>query len=197
MNRRLLTMALALAIGVTAPALQAQGPREGIVVHGHWVVDVRSSDGTLVNHVEFENSLAGKDVLMYLLTRKNVLGGWEIMLRAPLGGPGICGNEFCRIGENVPVYATDTSTNLVVTDDFLTKAVILSGSMTATSDGSFNLVYTNVQRCFTTHATTDQCLNATPQGPSDTMAFTIRALDAPIPVANGQIVQVKVVLTFS
>ena len=31
--------------------------REGIKVHGHWTIDVRNPDGTLVTHREFENSL--------------------------------------------------------------------------------------------------------------------------------------------
>lgn len=33
------------------------GKHEGIKVHGHWTIDVKNPDGTLVRHVEFENSL--------------------------------------------------------------------------------------------------------------------------------------------
>lgn len=34
------------------------GQHEGIKVHGHWTIEVHNSDGSLVRHVEFENSLA-------------------------------------------------------------------------------------------------------------------------------------------
>lgn len=33
------------------------GQHEGITVHGHWSIEVRNPDGSLVRHVEFENSL--------------------------------------------------------------------------------------------------------------------------------------------
>ncbi len=34
-----------------------KGPHEGIAVHGHWTIEVRNPDGSLVRRVEFENSL--------------------------------------------------------------------------------------------------------------------------------------------
>jgi hypothetical protein len=33
------------------------GPHEGITVHGHWVIEVKNPDGSLVRHLEFENSI--------------------------------------------------------------------------------------------------------------------------------------------
>jgi len=33
------------------------GSHEGITVHGHWTIEVRNPDGSLVRRVEFENSL--------------------------------------------------------------------------------------------------------------------------------------------
>ncbi|HEY6273708.1 MAG TPA: hypothetical protein VIX19_17145 [Terriglobales bacterium] len=33
------------------------GAHEGITVHGHWTIEVRNPDGSLVRHIEFENSL--------------------------------------------------------------------------------------------------------------------------------------------
>jgi hypothetical protein len=36
---------------------QPGGTHEGIKVHGHWMIEVRSLDGKLVSHTEFENSL--------------------------------------------------------------------------------------------------------------------------------------------
>ena len=35
------------------------GQHESIKVHGHWTIEVRNADGSLVRHVEFENSLDG------------------------------------------------------------------------------------------------------------------------------------------
>jgi hypothetical protein len=37
----------------------AGGPHEGIKIHGHWVIDLRSPKGELVEHREFESSYAG------------------------------------------------------------------------------------------------------------------------------------------
>ncbi len=39
------------------PASQAKGPHEGIAVHGHWTIEVRNPDGTVVTRREFENAL--------------------------------------------------------------------------------------------------------------------------------------------
>jgi len=38
-------------------ASQAKGQHEGITVHGHWTIEVRNPDGTVVTHREFENAL--------------------------------------------------------------------------------------------------------------------------------------------
>jgi hypothetical protein len=51
------------AQGATARSATAEnkrpggGPHEGITVHGHWSIEIRNPDGSLVRHVEFENSL--------------------------------------------------------------------------------------------------------------------------------------------
>ena len=34
----------------TAPGESGQGPREGVKVHGHWVINVKNPDGTLAQH---------------------------------------------------------------------------------------------------------------------------------------------------
>ncbi len=48
------------AAGPAAPAGQsaAKGQREGIKVHGHWTIEVRNPDGTVVSQTEFENALS-------------------------------------------------------------------------------------------------------------------------------------------
>jgi hypothetical protein len=41
-----------------APApSRANGLNTAITVHGHWMIEVKNPDGTLVRHVEFENAL--------------------------------------------------------------------------------------------------------------------------------------------
>ena len=53
-----LTLALLLAFKpcfAQTPA-PSGGPAEGIKVHGHWTIEVRDPDGTLVTHREFEKA---------------------------------------------------------------------------------------------------------------------------------------------
>src|SRR5437588_9572584 len=72
-----------LALGLSQlSAQEPQGPREGIQVHGHWVIDVKNPDGRLVTHTEFENALMpqGASVLSGLLTRNLTMGAWIISL---------------------------------------------------------------------------------------------------------------------
>jgi len=92
MSHRMIATLLAL-LGVLQPALApvvAQGQQEGIKVHGHWVIDVRNSDGTLASHTEFENALTagGAMVLTQILTNVvTVVRGWTVTLRPGSGAP--------------------------------------------------------------------------------------------------------------
>jgi len=81
------------------------GSHEGITVHGHWTIEVRNPDGTLVRHVEFENSLdpgftypnptagqpplpapGGAAFLSGIMSGKwSAPGTWEIWLVGPSG----------------------------------------------------------------------------------------------------------------
>jgi hypothetical protein len=58
----------------------AGGPQEGIKVHGHWIIDVKNPDGTLVKHNTFENSLVydGTQYLTALLSGYGVGGDYAI-----------------------------------------------------------------------------------------------------------------------
>src|SRR5882762_9418538 len=62
----------------------AGGPHEGIKVHGHWSIDIRKPDGTLVKHNEFENALQddGKSFLAQSLARVAPVLTWNIQLIA-------------------------------------------------------------------------------------------------------------------
>ena len=58
----------------------ADGPTEGIQVHGDWEVQVVDPDGTVVSSVEFANSLLppGRQILVNPLTRAWVPGSWYV-----------------------------------------------------------------------------------------------------------------------
>ena len=55
------------------------GPHAGIQIHGHWTIEVREPDGTLVTHREFDNALVatGPETLASILSRQRSPGLWE------------------------------------------------------------------------------------------------------------------------
>jgi hypothetical protein len=62
------------------------GMHEGVKVHGHWVIEVRSPKGKLLSHTEFENSLFKNNNLFdpqlpqEFLSRQYTVGEWGITL---------------------------------------------------------------------------------------------------------------------
>ncbi len=72
------------AAAAQKPAAQAReeggGTHEGIKVHGHWVIEVRSPDGSLVRHAEFENSLFSGQMLYAFLGGTETPGAWTVQL---------------------------------------------------------------------------------------------------------------------
>jgi hypothetical protein len=70
------------AQAANAGAKPAGGMREGIQIHGHWVIEVRNPDGKLVSHTEFENALqtGGQNVISAVLSEQWTPGDWEIVL---------------------------------------------------------------------------------------------------------------------
>lgn len=68
--------------------LSARGPKEGIVVHGHWTIVVKNPDGSIAARQEFDNALdpiVGADILTGLLSGEYVPGGFFVALYAPSG----------------------------------------------------------------------------------------------------------------
>lgn len=61
---------LVLVLSACGSSGTAGGPTEGIGVHGAWTIDIINADGTLDQHVEFENDLraSGAELLARLLT---------------------------------------------------------------------------------------------------------------------------------
>lgn len=74
----------AVEVGAAAVASPADGTAEGIKLHGHWIIEVRDPDGTVVNRREFDNALTecGAAALRGLTARTMILdvNPWSIVL---------------------------------------------------------------------------------------------------------------------
>ena len=169
---------------------------EGIKVHGHWTVVVRNPDGTQVGRHEFENALdiAGRALLPAFLGRRLTPGSWTIKVWDGLC-PAEYGAEQCRIVEsssNLAASAT-TFTNLVLglPPHGTPGEVSLSGSFTAANAGHVTRVATGLGSCVGTWAPA-ACTENFPAA-----IFSSTVLTTPIPVQQGQIVQVTVLISFS
>ena len=194
MSKRMMVMVVAMAMGVLQPAfgpvLHAQA-REGITVHGHWVIDVRNPDGTLSSHTEFENSLTERGALhLAMILGRAVAGvrGWTIALETSGGAP---------FGENSsgPVSAEIFEAALgqvgvafwrfgTLTAAQVESTVVLKGTATASGVGQIGLVST---------ALTVVNLSGNLQNG----VFSATGLSNPVSLEPGQIVQVTVTLSFS
>ena len=179
------------------------GPKEGIKVHGHWTIDVRQPNGTLVGHHEFENDLqpgvdGGARSLMRLLAG-GVAGTWFIGIDAPnvtdldrpcnLAGGGTpfeC--ELVEPNENVDIRTPFR--NLVHTFQ-PNNTLELTGSVSAARNARIGKVRTNLAICLVSDQMPCSFFNGTGG------AFTLAVLSAPIAVLKDQIIQVKVVISFS
>lgn len=185
------------AVNASQPADSPGGTREGIVVHGHWTIEVHEQGGALVQRREFENSLmtnASHD-LAEVLAHQNSVGFWEVIF----GGPA----EACSDGTNPMrciLYETGASDPPPSPDYFKTLTVdaptsgpntgkfVLTGNATPTLGGGINFVATVISIC--------PYGSATPCG-SYTDYFTSTFLASPIAVSAGQQVLVTVVISFS
>jgi len=188
-------LSLATALGLMpAAAQEAQGPREGIKVHGHWVIDIKGADGTLVSHREFENALLppGKLALSHLLARRSIAGIWKITLTNNGPDPSPCGvvvlgglqyPRYCEISEAQAVGTE--STNLVVSPSTTAPTLTLAGSVQASGAGVVENVYTELNVC-------DPAPGSTCTG----FVFSGTPI-SPITIAKDQIVQVSVTFSFS
>lgn len=182
---------VAVALAMLAPASsaalgQAPGaPREGIRVHGHWVIEVRNPGGTLAARTEFENALqpGAPQALGRLLAAESSVDFWTVHL---IGNPCTMGGNpaNCEITTSPGVPSTYVFPNLVVASlagDAGVGGLTLSGSAIAQRN-------TNVTAVTTTFTQTSPWLSS---------PFTGTALANPVPVQTGQTIAVTVTITFS
>lgn len=166
--------AAALRPASTTPATRqsADGPHEGIKVHGHWVIEVKNPDGRVTARREFENKLEGLEgaqVIMNVLSGEAVKGQWMIALPVPCSSA-----SFCVLGEggdpapqSVPIATDLTSAfggaasldcqsapsgacaqTLVLTINNPIGTLVLTGSVVAGNSGSIGAVETANQECY-------------------------------------------------
>jgi hypothetical protein len=176
---------LALAVGLlmalttvgTAQEKPGGGPTEGIKVHGHWTIEVREPDGTLVSRREFENSLqgAGPTILAELLAKVGTISYWKISMPDNLCRRGTGAPDWCEVVEPGTPPTGDLKQFPNLTVSISGNGTLLSGSFTADFDGQITRVATAVV----------------------TRIFSAATLTAPVPVSAGQVVQVKVIFSFS
>ncbi len=177
----------------------SDGRHEGIKVHGHWTIEVRNPDGTVVTHREFENSLVqvGGGYLAILLSREQTAGPWKVFFGG--GSSGLCGNNgVCTVGENY--YQNDDSENLVVTGPAIPPSTSFTFSMTGSvkvpDAGTVKEVSTYLGTC-PADVAPSACAA---KGSLNVLAphqFSGTTLSSPVSVAAGQTVQITVVFSFS
>jgi hypothetical protein len=134
----------------------AKGAKEGIVVHGHWTIEVKNPDGTVAARQEFENALdpnEGADLLTGLLAGTYTTDGFLVSLYS---GNSICGG-ICeifdsRVASACSQFGYQTCGTLTYTaKSASTNAVgfTLSGSviLLATDGGTISAVSAGILGC--------------------------------------------------
>ncbi len=191
-------------LSTTAEAA-GRGKHEGIKVHGHWVIDVRNPDGTLVTHREFENSLVtagalfGSALLTDLLGGTRTGGGWEINLATPNASlrifqPNSPSAEICNYA------ACSPNLSVVVGTTQNPGTLTFSGSVVVpASQTSITIVQTDTWACIPTvlpAACATLSLADVNSGNASDFTFTQANLSPAITVTPGQVVQAAVTISF-
>jgi hypothetical protein len=192
MSKRMVTVMAIVVVLLPAFARQslAQGPQEGIKVHGHWVIDVHNPDGTLVSHTEFENALkpGGAVALSMLLTRETESPSWSVTLEPdaagrPFGVSGSVGLAAVLFeGVSDRTLASNYFGGLTVAR--VSGTVVLKGTATALANGGISSVSTDLGTVIAS-------------GVHGVLPFSGTTLPNSVALSAGQIVQVTVTLSFS
>ena len=180
------------------PSGATSGPVEGLRVHGHWTIEVRNPDGTLVERRDFENALSigvGDVHLVNVLARTRTAGTWTItangssqICEEPAGTPNIC-----WLMESTDPTPSVGNVFKTLTTSVSGGTLVLNGTATAQRDGQITSVSTRDNHCSSSN-TPASCTGGNTAG-SD--GFTGTLLATPVSVLNGQQVQVRVVISFS
>jgi hypothetical protein len=185
---------------IQASLAPAGAPSEGVQVHGHWTIDVRNPDGSLVNHQEFENSLdsTGNITLAKVLSGNMTAGPWRIWLVTNPFAFRVENDQPAQVGmieEPCPASTSPTWLNHFYN---LTKkgwadgSITLNGSAIAQADGNITAVATRLDLC--PNSVPPSLCNCT-QTSMEYGAFTLASV-ALTPLLEGQQVSVEVTLSF-
>jgi hypothetical protein len=193
------------------------GSHEGIKVHGHWTIEVKNPDGTVVTDREFENSLmikSGDILLSSVLGRVYTVGSVSIRVIDTAVGT-TTGSPTLFIAEagtfDAATFAQpcgsqpglfSCSTNLTITA--ANGTLTLAGSAVIPSSFGPNVTFvgTAVNACGA-GISPQTCLSASVGSNLIPYGFTSRSLDglngnpAPVAVSPGQTAAVTVVISFS
>ena len=205
---RVVVLSLPLLFGAAAGA-HAQAPSNpganSIGVHGHWTIEVRESDGTRVTRHEFDNLLSGAGLpILQTLARVATPGQWAVIVTDiySVGSP--CTSQVqCVLHEPGDTAVFQNSTRFLVLNVSLEGSpvpnkLVLQGTFTVPAAGQISRVMSILEQCDNTVAPGDPPCAGTPMVvTSHDMRFSAAPPVGPIPVAAGQIVQVRVELTFS
>ena len=183
----------------TVPAGGASGSSEGLRVHGHWTIEVKNPDGTLVERRDFENALSigGGDVhLVNVLARTRTAGTWTItavgntsqICEEPAGTPNVC-----WIMESTDPTPSVGNVFKTLTTTVSGGTLVLNGTVTAQRDGQITGVSTRDNHC-SNSISPAACTGGNTAGSA---GITSTLLATPVSVLTGQQVQVRVVISFS
>jgi hypothetical protein len=185
-------------LGVSSAApIQAQGQREGIVVRGQWVLEVRNPDGTLVTRREFENDLVpdyGGLLLGRFLSRRATPGHWFVQVWSVANSAWSGGTA--NIGEP-PMAVTDRNFPTLTLD--AGYPLTLRGQATASRDGIVTHVGTFNTPCGPNVApATCETAGVSEQFTSTELKTTgVPSVPSPLSLKKNQILQVSVTISFS
>jgi hypothetical protein len=184
-----------------ATAEKTRPGQEGIKVHGHWAIDVRNPDGTLVSHREFENALVGGAVgggayLSNILARNLSVGRWEISLGGGTTGPCQAGaaSAWCFIAEGSGPFANANYAPGLAVSASVSGWFMLSGSVKAVNTASISWVNSLVVACAASIAPASPCTDA---NGGTFYGLTSASITPGINVIAGQDISVTVTISFS
>lgn len=172
-------------VSQAAPSL-GKAPGGGVHVHGWWTLNVFKGE-RLVVAKQFENSLVtgfangGDTYLADVLGGVYANGVWDV------------GISWAGGGTTLTSAVDGTNANTLTVSNSTPNHVILHGGFTPTADISITRVATNKYACPATTAPS----GCTSQFGTFFFGFTGQTLATPLPVANGQQVQVTVDISFS
>lgn len=155
------------------------GQHEGIKVHGHWTIEVRNPDGTLVSRHEFENALDPGAARILPAVIVGVVRLDPNSLKIRIGDA--CGSSSAPAPCTVPVTASPFTSPYNGT-------LVLGANATASHDAIITSVQTLVD-----YAEAGPLGITTPQVGA---VFTSKTT-SPVQVVTGQMVQVTVVISVS